>query len=41
MDVLGLHGGPPRLPRLPLPAVDDAKCRKDIERAAAFFKNRK
>jgi hypothetical protein len=26
---------------LPLPAVDEAKCRKDIERAAAFFKNRK
>jgi len=41
MDVLGRYGGPTRLPRLPLPAVDDAKCRKDIERAAAFFKNRK
>ena len=41
MDVLGRYGGPTRLPRLPLPAADEAKCRKDIERAAAFFKNRK
>ena len=41
MDALGRYGGPTRLPRLPLPAVDETKCRKDIERAAAFFKNRK
>jgi len=40
MDILGRHGGPTRLPRLPLPASDDAKLRADVTRAIAFFKNR-
>jgi len=40
MDILGRHGGPTRLPRLPLPASDDAKLRADVARAIAFFKNR-
>ena len=40
MDILGRYGGPTRLPRLPLPAVDDAKLRADTARAVSFFKNR-
>ncbi len=39
MDILGRYGGPTRLPRLPLPAVDDAKLRADTARAVSFFKN--
>lgn len=41
MDMVGRYGGPTRLPRLPLPAADEAKCRKDVERALVFFKNRR
>lgn len=41
MDLVGRYGGPTRLPRLPLPAVDEALCREDVKRALAFFKNRK
>lgn len=41
MDMVGRYGGPTRLPRLPLPSADEAKCRKDVEKALAFFKNRK
>ncbi|MEI6295377.1 MAG: dihydrodipicolinate synthase family protein [Actinomycetes bacterium] len=40
MDILGRYGGPTRLPRLPLPAIDDAKLRADTARAVSFFKNR-
>jgi 4-hydroxy-tetrahydrodipicolinate synthase len=40
MDILGRYGGATRLPRLPLPASDDAKLRADVARAVAFFKNR-
>jgi len=40
MDILGRYGGPTRLPRLPLPASDDAKLRADTARAIAFFQNR-
>ena len=37
MDVVGRYGGPTRLPRLPLPAVDAGQCRIDIARALAFY----
>jgi 4-hydroxy-tetrahydrodipicolinate synthase len=40
MDIVGRFGGATRLPRLPLPASDDAKLRADVARAVAFFKNR-
>ena len=40
MDILGRYGGPTRLPRLPLPAADEAKLRADTARAVAFFQNR-
>ena len=40
MDIVGRYGGATRLPRLPLPASDDAKLRADVARAVAFFKNR-
>lgn len=40
MDIVGRYGGPTRLPRLPLPANDDAKLRADVERALEFFKSR-
>lgn len=40
MDVVGRYGGPTRLPRLPLPAADEAKLRADTARALGFFKNR-
>ena len=40
MDILGRYGGATRLPRLPLPASDEAKLRADVARAVAFFKNR-
>lgn len=41
MDMVGRYGGPTRLPRLPLPATDEARCRKDVERALAYFKSHK
>ncbi len=41
MDLVGRYGGPTRLPRLPLLAADEAKCRKDVEKALAFFRNSK
>jgi len=41
MDMVGRYGGPTRLPRLPLPAADEAKCRKDVERTLSFFKSRR
>jgi 4-hydroxy-tetrahydrodipicolinate synthase len=37
MDIVGRYGGPTRLPRLPLPAFDEAQCRKDIAKALAFY----
>lgn len=37
MDIVGRYGGPTRLPRLPLPAADEAKCRRDIAKALDFF----
>lgn len=37
MDTVGRYGGPTRLPRLPLPASDEAQCRKDIEQVLEFF----
>jgi len=40
MDIVGRYGGPTRLPRLPLPAADEAKVRADTARAIDFFKNR-
>ena len=40
MDVVGRYGGPTRLPRLPLPSIDDAKLRADTARAIAYFKKR-
>ena len=40
MDILGRYGGATRLPRLPLPASDEAKLRADVALAVAFFKNR-
>jgi 4-hydroxy-tetrahydrodipicolinate synthase len=40
MDIVGRYGGPTRLPRLPLPAADDAKLRADAARAIAYFQNR-
>ncbi len=40
MDIVGRYGGPTRLPRLPLPAGDDAKLRADTARALSFFQNR-
>ena len=40
MDVVGRYGGPTRLPRLPLPSIDDAKLRADTARAVAYFKKR-
>ncbi len=33
MDIVGRHGGPTRLPRLPLPVEDEAQVRKDVELA--------
>ena len=38
MDIVGRYGGPTRLPRLPLPPIDDAKLRVDTARAVAYFK---
>jgi dihydrodipicolinate synthase/N-acetylneuraminate lyase len=38
MDIVGRYGGPTRLPRLPLPPIDEAKLRSDIARAVAYFK---
>ncbi|NIY62266.1 dihydrodipicolinate synthase family protein [Streptomyces malaysiensis] len=35
MDMAGRHGGPVRLPRLPLNAESEARARKDFERAFA------
>lgn len=40
MDVVGRYGGPTRLPRLRLPAVDEAKCRVDIAKALDFYTQR-
>jgi dihydrodipicolinate synthase/N-acetylneuraminate lyase len=40
MDIVGRYGGPTRLPRLPLPAGDEAKVRTDTTRAIDYFKNR-
>lgn len=40
LDVVGRYGGPTRLPRLPLPATDEAQCRKDIAQALEFFSKR-
>jgi 4-hydroxy-tetrahydrodipicolinate synthase len=40
MDLVGRYGGATRLPRMPLPAADDAKLRADVARATAYFKNR-
>ena len=40
MDIVGRYGGPTRLPRLPLPPIDDAKLRADIARAVAYFQKR-
>ena len=40
MDIVGRYGGATRLPRLPLPASDDAKLRVDVARAVSYFKNR-
>jgi len=40
MDIVGRYGGPTRLPRLPLPAADEAKLRADVARAQEFFSNR-
>lgn len=40
MDTVGRYGGPTRLPRLPLPASDEAKLRTDVARALAYFQNR-
>ena len=40
MDIVGRNGGATRLPRLPLPASDDAKLRADVARAVSYFKNR-
>lgn len=37
MDIVGRYGGPTRLPRLPLPPLDEAQCRKDIAKALAFY----
>lgn len=37
MDTVGRYGGPTRLPRLPLPAMDEVLCRADIARALAFY----
>lgn len=37
MDMVGRYGGPTRLPRLPLPASDEAQCRKDIAQVLDFF----
>jgi dihydrodipicolinate synthase/N-acetylneuraminate lyase len=37
MDSVGRYGGPTRLPRLPLPAEDEAQCKIDIARALAFY----
>ena len=41
MDVVGRYGGPTRLPRLPLPAAEEAQCRKDIAQAMEFYAKRK
>lgn len=35
MDMAGRYGGPTRLPRLPLSPTDEARARKDFERAFA------
>lgn len=40
MDIVGRFGGPTRLPRLPLPASDEAKLRADAARAVAYFQKR-
>jgi len=40
MDIVGRYGGPTRLPRLPLPAVDEAKLRANVAMALDFFRNR-
>ena len=40
MDIVGRYGGPTRLPRLPLPATDEAKLRADAARAVAYFQKR-
>lgn len=40
MDIVGRYGGPTRLPRLPLPPIDDAKLRADTARAVAYFQKR-
>lgn len=40
MEIVGRYGGPTRLPRLPLPPVDEKKLRADTARALAFFQNR-
>jgi len=37
MDLVGRYGGPTRLPRLPLPEVEDKQCRIDVARALAFY----
>jgi len=37
MDSVGRYGGPTRLPRLPLPAAEEAQCKADIARALAFY----
>lgn len=37
MDIVGRYGGATRLPRLPLPPIDDAKLRADTARAIAYF----
>ncbi len=41
MDVIGRYGGPTRLPRLPLPAKDEAQVRADIKQLLDFYAQRK
>ncbi len=41
MDVIGRYGGPTRLPRLPLPASDEAQVRADIKQLLDFYAQRK
>jgi 4-hydroxy-tetrahydrodipicolinate synthase len=37
MDLLGRYGGPTRLPRLPLPAADQEKIRREVAEVVAYF----
>ena len=40
MDHVGRYGGPTRLPRLPLPAHEQAQIHREMDVALAYFKNR-